>query len=104
MFYTPHKLQVCKTEESVFSDDGIPDAKYEWIDFANCRCDDNSAMKQVGINGILYTYSYHIVYCGGKLLPGTKVRVLNHDGFLRGEVTVVKFRECNLLKYAEIWV
>lgn len=92
----PHRLQ------SRFLSDGLKDefgrqvteSSESWDDVAECFCHDNSQMKQVSVNGELWTYQYHVVYEGVKIGLGTKVRCLGPDGNVVGEGKVIKNAEC----------
>lgn len=104
MIFSPHKLLVKVVSGPSFDEDMNPiPPKEDWKDFGSCRCDDNGAMKQVSVNGVLHDYNYHVVYEGEKIKMGTEVRVLDSES-IRGEGKVIKPSKSNYFNYAEIWL
>ena len=104
MNYAPHILQKKTRVETIFDEDGNPIISGgDWVVIGECRCDDNGQMKQIGINGQVFIFSYHVVYEGDNLTPGTEVRCLDGKE-VRGEGTVLKSTKCNRLNYAELWM
>lgn len=94
----PHILNVC-TERHMEKDEyGKPikgSGGLTCVGLTECFCHDNSQMKQVSVNGELWTYNYHIVYEGEKIALGTKVTCTDKEtGRIVGEGTVKKNAEC----------
>ncbi|MEL5895925.1 hypothetical protein AAE250_20815 [Bacteroides sp. GD17] len=79
-----------------------------WDELTECFCHDNSQTKEVSINGVLWVYSYHVVYEGEKIALGTKVRCLDKiTGKTVGEGEVKKNAECyieDLKGRCDIWM
>jgi hypothetical protein len=103
VIFSPHILQKKAGAGELVNGNPVPGSN-EWETVGECRCDDNGQQIKVSVNGMLYDYSYHVVYEGEKLPVGADVRVLNEDGGTRGEGSVVKSGECNYLDYSEIWM
>ena len=104
MIYAPHILQIYNPGQTTTdSNNDIIVAEGTWETVGGCRCDDNGAMKQIGINGIGQLYNYHVVYEGPNIPIGTKIRCLNGED-VRGEGKVLKSGKCNFLGYSELWV
>lgn len=106
---TPHTLQVRTTSEPQTDEFGrqISEGEETWTDVAPCFCHDNSQMKQVSVNGELWTYNYHVVYEGSKLALGTHIRCLDDSGSVIGEGDVTKNAECyskQLKGKCDLWV
>lgn len=78
----PHILQVRTLTDPIYDEYGrqLTESKEIWRNVAECFCHDNTQMKQVSVDGELWTYSYHIVYEGQKIELGTKVRCIIADG------------------------
>jgi hypothetical protein len=107
MLYTPHTLQLFIAGESTLNEKGRPvTTESGYLDFCKCRCDDNGAQKQIGVNGKAYLYNYHIVFEGKyKLNIGDKIRVIDADGkSIRAEGEVVKPGKHNYLNYSEAYL
>jgi hypothetical protein len=94
----PHLMQVCEVTPLQYDEYGKPVAGSggeSWGGAAECFCHDNTQMKQVSVNGELWTYAFHVVYEGDRLAPGTKVRcVSREDSTVIGEGTVKKSTGC----------
>lgn len=110
----PHILQVRTLTEPTYDEYGrqLTDNGEVWKSVAECFCHDNSQMKQVSVDGELWTYSYHIVYEGKSLLLGTKVRCIGSAcrcgcGDVIGEGEVKKLARCYSKEFAgrvDIWI
>ena len=72
----PHILQLRTLTEPVYDEYGrqLTESEEVWSEVAECFCHDNTQMKQVSVDGELWTYRYHIVYEGEPIALGTKVR------------------------------
>ncbi len=94
----PHILHVCTVTPLEYDEFGKPvkgSGGEEWEELTVCFCHDNTQMKQVSVNGELWTYKYHIVYEGEKIALGTKVRCTDgKNGNTIAEGTVTKNAEC----------
>lgn len=94
----PHRLQVCTVKPPEVDEYGKPvkgSGGEAWEDAGDCFCHDNTQMKQVSVNGELWTYQYHVVYEGDKIPLGTKVRCTDRlTGSVVGEGSVTKNAEC----------
>lgn len=103
MIYTPHILEIKNDTVSTVVD-GIPSFLEDtYTEIGKCRCDDSGVNKQISVNGVMFAFSYHIVYVGEKIELGKYVRVLD-KGNIRGEGEVIKSSKCNMLNYSEIWI
>lgn len=109
----PHILQVRTLTDPVYDTFGrqITESEETWSDLAECFCHDNSQMKQISVNGELWTYAYHIVYEGEGIPLGTKVRCVSRDGNgfdeIVGEGEVKKKAACYssaFLGRRDIWI
>ena len=104
MIYSPHILQIKPKAVVTFDKDRNPIVSAnDWVEIGQCRCDDNGEMKEVSVNGKVFTPSYHVVYEGEKISPYTEVRCLEGEE-VRGEGKVLKSTKCNRLNYAELWM
>lgn len=94
----PHTLQVCTVKPIEVDEYGRPvkgSGGETWEDVAECFCHDNTQMKQVSVNGELWTYQYHIVYEGTKIALDTKLRCIDKEtGETVGEGKVTKNAQC----------
>lgn len=107
MNYTPHTLQVKVENQPARDEFGNPifsDEPFTWKTIGECRCDDNGQMKQISVNGTMFDFSYHVVYEGKIITPGTEIRVFDEVGRTRGFGKVSKSAKCNFLPYSELWV
>lgn len=104
MIFAPHRLFVKVVSPTLFDEDMNPiPLKENWVDFGACRCDDNGAMKQISVNGVMHDYNYHVVYEGEKIKIDTEVRIFDGES-IRGEGKVIKPAKSNYFNYAEIWL
>ena len=92
----PHILKCRVTQPVVYDDLGrqVSDIVENWKVVGDCFCHDNSQMKQVSINGELWTYSFHVVYEGEKIALGSRVRCVDSSGNVVGEGDVRKHAMC----------
>jgi len=105
MYYAPHILQKEVVSGSYIDDDGNPvKGNKSWVCVSNCRCDDNNQQERISVNGIWHNYNYHIVHEGERIPIGVTVQVLDKDGSVRGEGTVIKTGKCNYFNYSQIWL
>lgn len=109
----PHILQARTLTEPTYDAFGrqLTDSEEIWSDVAECFCHDNTQMKQVSVNGELWTYSYHIVYEGDVISLGTKVRCVAREESgideVVGEGEVKKRAACYSAEFAgrhDIWI
>jgi len=75
----PHILQKCIKAQPILDRAGrqVGESAETWEDVAECFCHDNSQMKQVAVNGEMWTYQHHVVYEGATILLDTKVRCID---------------------------
>lgn len=104
----PHKLYVRKIVSGDVDEYGrqISEDKESWSIVTDCFCHDNSQMRQVSVNGELWTYSYHIVYEGEKIPLGSYIRCVYGTRTV-GEGKVIKNAECysnDLKGRCDLWV
>ena len=94
----PHILHTCAVLPLETDEFGKPvkgTGGGTWTEAGECFCHDNTQMKQVSVNGELWTYQFHIVYEGSKIALGTKVRCTDKQtGNVIGEGVVTKNAEC----------
>ncbi len=103
MIFAPHKLLISVAAKDEIDENGDPILGPEkWVEYACCRCDDNSVMKQVSMNGKWFDYRYHVVYEGAKILAGTKVKIERDEELIEG--VVLKSAKCNYFKKSELWI
>ena len=106
----PHILQVRTLTAPTYDSYGrqLTESSEVWNSVADCFCHDNSQMKQVSVNGELWTYSYHIVYEGDDIPLGSKVRCLcARCCEVIGEGEVKKRATCYSSEFAgrrDIWI
>jgi hypothetical protein len=106
----PHILQKCIKGAPVLDRAGrqVSEASEAWEDVAECFCHDNSQMKQVAVNGEMWTYSFHVVYEGSKLPLDTKVRCIDKQTQATvGEGFVKKHAECYSREFqgrCDVWL
>ena len=106
----PHILQRCVKAEPILDRAGrqTGETAESWEDVAECFCHDNTQMKQVAVNGELWTYQYHIVYEGVKLPLDTKVRCIDKQTRESvGEGLVKKNAECYSIDFkgrCDVWL
>lgn len=106
---SPHKLQVRIIDEPVLDEFGqqVGESSERWETVANCFCHDNSQMRQVLVNGVLWTYSYHVVYEGEKIPLDTKIRCVDGCCNVVGMGHVKKNAKCygaDFPNRCDIWV
>ena len=103
MMFAPHKLLIAVAPKDEVDENGDPISEPEnWVEIGNCRCDDNSVMKQVSVNGKWFDYRYYVVYEGVKIFAGTKVRIERNEEVVEG--VVLKSAKCNYFNYSQIWI
>ena len=103
MIFAPHKLLMAVAAKDVIDENGDPIPEPEnWVENGHCRCDDNSVMKQVSMNGKWFDYRYHVVYEGVKILAGTKVKIQRGEELIEG--VVLKSSTCNYFNYFQLWI
>lgn len=103
MIFAPHKLLISVAPKDVVDENGDPILEPEkWVEYGHCRCDDNSVMKQVSMNGKWFDYRYHVVYEGAKISAGTKVKIERGEELVEG--VVLKSAKCNYFKNSELWI
>lgn len=105
MIYAPHILQ--KKIVPPMELDGYGKPVFTegecWEDVCRCRCDDNTTKEFKTDNGHVYVPKYHVVCEPNSLSPGDEVRCM--DGCsVRGEGKVFMVKNCNYLKYTEIYI
>jgi hypothetical protein len=107
MVYSPHTLQV-KAYDSTgeVNEFGQPvSASFEWRGVGECRCDDNTTLDRISVEGELFVYAYHIVYKNGGIKASDWVRAIDaENGTVRGEGRVVKASEPNDFECADLWI
>lgn len=105
----PHKLYVRTLTEPTKDEYGrqTSDGTESWDFVAMCFCHDNSQMKEVSVNGELWTYDYHVVYEGSKIPLGTMVKCLDANGNTVGKGVVKRNSECyseDLKGRCDLWL
>ena len=93
----PHLLQRLVKAEPILDRAGrqVGETSERWENIAECFCHDNSQMKQVAVNGEMWTYQFHLVYEGEKIPLDTSVRCLDKETQeIVGEGRVKKNAEC----------
>lgn len=94
----PHILHVCTVTPLETDEYGKPvkgTGGETWELREECFCHDNTQMKQISVNGELWTYNYHVVYEGRKVELGAKIRCTDKEmGDVIGEGSVVKVAGC----------
>lgn len=104
--HTLYKLSVSEPQEDEYGRQ-ISEGTESWTMVAACFCHDNSQMKQVSVNGELWTYAFHVVYEGSKIPLGTMVECFDADGNKVGKGEVVKNAECyseDLKGRCDLWL
>lgn len=107
MFFKPHILQIYVPGITTTDPDGNPvTTKGTYQNLDGCRCDDNGAQRSVGVSGQSYVYNQHVVLSktAHKFSIGEQIRVINKDGSIRAEGTIIKTGEANYHNYSEIYL
>lgn len=107
MYFTPHTLQV--RDRTLTRDEyGRPLslAEDQWRTVGPCRCDDVSAERDGGDNGVRYAFRFKVVYPREveRVGEGEEVRCLRADGSVRGQGTAKSPMETNYLSYRVLWL
>ncbi|MCH4242250.1 MAG: hypothetical protein LKF81_10190 [Prevotella sp.] len=105
----PHTLMKETVSKPQYDQYGrqVSEGEKTWMEVCKCFCHDNSQMKQVAVNGELWTYSYHVVYEGAKIPLNTHVKCVDSEGNVIGEGNVKKNAECysdELKGMCDIWL
>jgi hypothetical protein len=93
---SPHKLMMMTVSKPAYDKYGrqLTEGDKAWEEVCPCFCHDNSQMKQVSVNGQMWTYSYHVVYEGSKIPLDTHIKCVDDSGNVVGEGNVQKNAEC----------
>ena len=105
MYFAPHLLQVLIEAHPEYDSDGqvIVADEERWETVGSCRCDDDGTKKLKSDNGEVYMSSYHIVYEGEAVKPGSHIRCMSGEQ-IRGDGVARHPQTCNYFDYSEVWI
>lgn len=106
MYFSPHILQALVEQEPEYDSDGQIIVKPEenmWKTIGACRCDDDGTQELKSDNGEMYMSHCHIVYEGGGIKDGMRIRCMN-DEVIKAEGIARNPKTCNYFNYSEIWI